>query len=94
MYENSTYNKNNIPNKWEKDELFNRFVGEMANHLQKNLGPQCTPQVQIHSRGINPNIYFLTIKILEEDIKIFFIILDGESFPTYDTHSKGHNGKE
>lgn len=62
MYENSTYNKNNIPNKWEKGELCNRFVGEMANHLQKNLGPQCTPQVQIHSRGINPSIYFLTYK--------------------------------
>lgn len=43
VYENSTYNKNNISSKWEKDELFNRFVGEMANHLQKNLGPQCTP---------------------------------------------------
>ena len=36
MYENLVYNKENISNKWEKDDLLNRFSGEMSNHLEKN----------------------------------------------------------
>lgn len=89
MYENLVYNKENISNKWEKDDLLNRFSGEMSNHLEKIRSIAHT--VCTNYRWINLNKYFLTCyKKISENI---FIILNGERFPTYGMTPRGHNGK-